>query len=371
MTSRERLFGALKGQKIDRVPISTYELVGYSSRSFYNNQPSYASLMATIREKTDCMCMWNPSSNASILGTAHPVRVDRAEVPQPDGRLVRHVMRVGGRELTMTTREIDGIYTVWHTERWCKSIADVDALMSIPYETPVYNDSDFARVRAEVGDHGLILPSIGDPAIMAMELMEFGEAMIWAMTETEHFARTMDKLHERNMLNLERMVSTRPLDLYRICGPEYLTPPYLPPSFFERFVTPYVKEIVALLHAHGCLARVHCHGRIADALDGIISTGADALDPIEAPPDGDITLAEVARRAEGRVTLMGNLQLKLLEHGTPQSVRDAVSLCMESAKDTGRFVIMPTAGPINVPLSPKTQELYEVFIDTSLELGAY
>ena len=69
--------------------------------------------------------------------------------------------------------------------------------------------------------------------------------------------------------------------------------------------------------------------------------------------------------------IFGNIQLKLLENGTPEQVRQAVKKCMESAKNDGGFVIMPTASPINIPLSPKTAENYKIFIDIALELGKY
>ena len=44
---------------------------------------------------------------------------------------------------------------------------------------------------------------------------------------------------------------------------------------------------------------------------------------------------------------------------------------MDQAKDGGRFVLMPTAGPINLPLSPGTEANYKAFIDAGLEFGRY
>ena len=54
----------------DRAPVSCYELVGFDTHNFCNYEPSYQPLMDTIREKTDCICMWNPGSNARLLGSA-------------------------------------------------------------------------------------------------------------------------------------------------------------------------------------------------------------------------------------------------------------------------------------------------------------
>lgn len=44
---------------------------------------------------------------------------------------------------------------------------------------------------------------------------------------------------------------------------------------------------------------------------------------------------------------------------------------MESAKEGSGFVLMPTAVPINVPLSPKTEENYMQMIESAYMYGKY
>ena len=44
---------------------------------------------------------------------------------------------------------------------------------------------------------------------------------------------------------------------------------------------------------------------------------------------------------------------------------------MTAAKAGGRFVIMPTAAPIDAELKERTAENYRAFIDEALEVGAY
>jgi len=119
------------------------------------------------------------------------------------------------------------------------------------------------------------------------------------------------------------------------------------------------------------LSRIHCHGKINQVLDDILLCRVDALDPCEAPPDGDITLRELKEKTSGQLCLFGNLQPRLLEHGTAYEVRDAVRQCMEEAKDGGGYVIMPTSAPINTPLSPITEENYLAYIDAALEYSKY
>jgi uroporphyrinogen-III decarboxylase len=181
----------------------------------------------------------------------------------------------------------------------------------------------------------------------------------------------MDLMHERYMENLHRMLEAQVVDLYRICGPEYATPPYLPNELFTRFVKPYVTEMTELIHSKGALVRLHSHGRVNQALETIAATGCDALDPVEAPPDGDIELAEVKRRVGDQMCIFGNIQLKMLESGTPDEVEAKVRQCLSEAMDGGGYVIMPTASPISTPLSKKTEANYLRFFESALKYGQY
>jgi hypothetical protein len=371
MTSRERILTALGGGLPDRVPISTYELVGWNSRAFENNDPSFKTLMDAVREKTDCLCMWEPASNATFLESSCPVEMEVRESCEGNVTVQRRTLHTRQGDLSQTTKRVAGVHTIWQTEHWCKSLNDVDAALSVPYAPLEYDISDYVRITTEVADRGIIMASVADPLWLAADLMSFGDYTVWAKTETEHFARTVAAMHERVMENLRRMLAVNVVDLYRICGPEYATPPFLPPAFFERFVVSYVSEMVELIHTHGARARLHCHGRIGQVLDMIAATGADAIDPCEGPPDGDVTLSETKRRVGDQMCIFGNLQLKLLEHGSAAEVEKAVKACMDSAKQGGGYVIMPTAAPIRSPLPERTEENYLRFIEAALEYGKY
>jgi len=371
MNSRERILAALSRRIPDRVPISTYELVGYNSKAFENNDPSYARLMEAIREKADCICMWDPGSNATFLASSFAVEMEAQEYRKENVTIQKRTLHTCKGALTQTAKVIAGVHTTWQTEHWCKSLEDVNAALSVPFEPLEYDVSDYGRIKDEVGDHGIIMASLADPLWLAADLMSFGDYVVWAKTETDHFARTVAAMHERVMENLRRLLAVNVVDLYRICGPEYATPPFLPPDFFKRFVVPYVSEMVDLIHSKGARVRFHCHGKIGQLLDMILETSADGIDPCEGPPDGDIALGEVKKRIGERMCLFGNLQLKLLEHGTAAEVEKAVKECMDSAKKGGGYVIMPTAAPIHSPLAKKTEENYLRFIAAALEYGKY
>ncbi|MCX7887710.1 MAG: uroporphyrinogen decarboxylase family protein, partial [Verrucomicrobiae bacterium] len=378
MTPRQRLLAVLNGKIPDRVPINTYEMAGFDSRDWYNQQPSYRSLMEFIRTHTDCITNWNPrpptdryTCQERFLCSDYQVEItEQTETLQNQQQRITRICHTPKGDLRSVIIRSPNIYTTWQVEHWCKNIADVDKALSVPYQPAFYDATELPRVLAELGDNGIVMASIGDPAYLAADLMSFQDFLLWVYDHTDHFARTVEIIAERVMENLRRQLDCCVVDLYRIVGAEYFTPPYLPPTMFRRFVVPHLRQMINLIHSRGAKVRIHCHGKIAQVLDMILDTGCDAIDPCEPPPDGDIELNEAKRRCQAHgVSIWGNMELRRLEHDTPQQIRAEVHRIMQQAKAGGGFVLMPTASPINVPLSPKTEANYRAFIEAGVSLG--
>ena len=222
------------------------------------------------------------------------------------------------------------------------------------------------------GTRGLPMISIGDPLCELAEAFEFGNFLVHAITETPAIVAALDCLHERCLHTLGRVLAGPVRGVvFRVCGPEYATPPYLPPELFRLFVTRYDAQYVRMIQQAGAFARLHCHGRIGRVIDQVAEMAPDALDPLEPPPDGDIDLAGAKQVLGRRVCLMGGLELKLLECADGASVVDAVRRALAAGKPGGRFVIMPSSAPISIPLSPKTEANYLRFIEVAQAEGRY
>ncbi len=390
MTSRERLLAVIEGRLPDRIPVSAYELVPYERQSWYNQRASYKTLMDMVREKTDCLYMaalpTPPFGNA-----ADAVRGVESSPSSPNKNITIKKRRQGKSQFIETTyhtpkgelkslhRTDDDIFTVWTIEHLLKDIDDIDKYLSFDWRQPDALDlTEFAAVQSQLGQNGIMMPTVGDAICEVGELFEFSRFLFFATTQTNRIKYLMDFIHRRQLAHLKNVMEAGVNTgvnwnetLFRICGPEYATPPFLSPDYFPLFVTPYVKRISDILHQYGAKTRIHCHGKIAKVLDEIMKTKPDAMDPVEPPPDGDIELGQVKKQTGGKVCLFGNIEMKLLEHGQPEEVREFVIDAMKQAKKGGRFVIMPTAAPINDPLSQKTLENYAVFIETALEYGSY
>ena len=369
MTSKERLLAVLKGNIPDRVPVSTYELNGWDYDSFENKEPSYKKLMDIIREKTDCLYM----TGVDFHNTYMRANTFIEEKTEGISTIANITIKTPKGDIKKTTRVDSNVYTTWNLEHFLKTDEDLERYMSIPDTLEKPDCSKLFKIEKELGDKGIILISIGDPICEAAELFEFGEFTIRALTQTEDIVRLLDKLYVSRLEHLKevlKQIKNRGY-LFRICGPEYATPPYLSPEYFEKFVCKYDKEFIRLIRESGNFSRIHSHGKISSVFDKILDMAPDGLDPIEAPHNGDILFKDAKARSKGKLCLFGNIQLRDLENAKPLEMEKIVKDCMADAKEGGRYVIMPTAAPINVPLSPITERNYGIFIEAALKYGKY
>ncbi len=372
MNSRERLLRTFRREPVDRVPVSTYELVGWNPDSFENQAPSYRRLMDKIRADTDCIYMWGwtPFRESGLW--------DRRTETSPDGRQTTYErLRTPKGDLSRTRVTMPKVHTVWTTEHLLKGPEDAECYLSVLPQLHTIDEAkiaaareSYAIARERVGDRGVIMCSGGDPSYPVPELFEFGRFTIMCLEDRDLILALIDAFTEP-ILDVYRVEAENGFgDLHRLCGPEYYTPPYLPPEYFREMVVPGAKAAAEILHEGGIFLRLHCHGRVRGALPMIVEIGADGIDPIEPPPDGDIPLDEVKATYGKDLVLFGNTELKLLEQASPAEVDAAVKAQMDAAKEGGGYVLMPTAAPINEPLDPKTEANYFAWIDAGLKYGS-
>jgi uroporphyrinogen-III decarboxylase len=155
-----------------------------------------------------------------------------------------------------------------------------------------------------------------------------------------------------------------PGHLWRICGSEYASEPFLPPRLYSEYVVRYTKPVVDIIHRYGGFARIHSHGRLKNILPLILAMEPDGLDPIEPPPQGDMRLIDVRRLYGEQIVLFGNIEASELEMLPPrQFERRAVQALREGTAGPGRgFVLMPSSCPYGRQISPDVQTNYETMV---------
>ncbi len=99
--------------------------------------------------------------------------------------------------------------------------------------------------------------------------------------------------------------------------------------------------------------------------------GLDMLQPIEAPPEGDMTMAEATRRIGEKFVIEGNVQISRFTDQPPEAFGRLVAQTVAEGKRSRRFVLCPTASPYSTEISDRVVQNYLTFIDVALAEGGY
>jgi len=368
----------LRGEPVDRPAVSFYEIGGFTIDAAdpdpYNiyNSPSWQPLLKLADDHTDIIRMISPVRARSIDPTHSAVGATWHEFFREDSaddgetRWVRTRLTVAGRTMTETTRRDRQTNTVWTVEHLLKGAADVEAYLTIPDEA-FAEKIDIGPLESEehaLGDRGIVMVDSEDPLCAAASLLSMEDYTVLAFSEPALFHRLLEKMARRIQPRTAEVSRRFPGRLWRIYGPEYASEPFLPPALFHQYVVRYVEPMIRAIHAGGGYARVHCHGRLKNILDMIAGMGADGLDPIEPPPQGDMELRNVRERYGRQLVLFGNLEIADIESlPTPQFAEKVKRAIDEGTAGAGRgFVLMPSASPYGREVTALTMRNYETIV---------
>jgi hypothetical protein len=371
----------LQGRPVDRPAVNFYEIGGFSvdpanpdPLNVYND-PSWRPLLQLAEERTDLIRMrsavrsrsWDPQTVLPARdcdGRSDFVQVHTYVEDQ--WRCTRVILRAGGRTLSSTRRRSPAADTVWTTEHLLKSVEDLKAYLQLPDDF-FAEQIDVAPLIEEdnsLGDRGIIMVDTEDPICAAASLFSMEDFVVLAMTEQKLFHHLLEKLSEPLYARTERVSEAFGGHLWRVYGPEYAAEPFLPPQLFGEYVVRYTRPMVQAIQKHGGFARVHCHGRLRAILDDIMSMGADATDPVEPPPQGDVELDYVRQKYGDRLTLFGNIELCDIELVEPAEFRKRVEKALaDGTRGQGRgFVLMPSSAPNGRQITARILKNYETMV---------
>lgn len=371
LTRRERLMATLRGEPVDRPAVSFYEINGLRADPYdpdpFNiyNHPSWRPLLQLAEEQTDQMWMCAPERKPAPANRAGEFIFTEGYV-ENGSRFTRTRIEVAGRTLTSLARQDSEVRTVWMLEHLLKDTDDIKAYLQLPDEVFAYDPdiSNLVELDARIGDRGVVMAEAVDPICLAASIFSMEDYTVIALTEQELFHALLEKLARGVHRTVEQVARDFPGHLWRICGPEYATEPYLPPRLFEEYVVRYTEPMVRSIESYGGFARIHCHGRIKAALPHFVAMGASATDPIEPPPQGDVELADVRRQYGRDLALFGNLEVSDIEMMPPAEFEKVVAKSLrDGTAGEGRgFVLMPSSAPYGREITPTTMANYETMI---------
>lgn len=112
--------------------------------------------------------------------------------------------------------------------------------------------------------------------------------------------------------------------------------PFLSPSMFGEFVTPYLKIMIGMHREAGAYVIKHTDGNIMPVLDQLVFCQPHALHSLD--PSAGVDIAEVKRLAGDKICLMGNVDCVTLETGTKEKIIESAGYCLKYAAPGGGYI---------------------------------
>lgn len=215
----------------------------------------------------------------------------------------------------------------------------------------------YRQWRTQVGENGVIVIGHPHPSWLGYQINPQTIFYHW-MDFPQTFRRSMDALYEASLfvmsIALEEGIDFMSDSSY---GLEMTSP-----ELFRTMDLPYIQAFAQWTHERNGLFWYHnCGFTRQFILDGTFNRlGADIIETIAPPPEGDNELHESRKHLAPRITTKGNLNLNLLREGTPAQIAVATQSLIAAVR--GFPHIISTADGV-LPETPP--ENYVTFIHTA------
>jgi len=364
MNPRERLLTTLRGGVADRVPLALEGLIRAAVDP--DAEPTSREITERILDQTHYWRHWPTHGNRYLMTPSHRIREISSEERNGEVTIASRIDTPKG-PLTAVVGRNTTSRTTWTLKYPVESLDDIRKIRSVPWELPEgLGPADFSDAPPDFAARGVTRVGVSSPFVCVAGMMPYERFLELCATRLDLIKELTRICLDRTLSALDVVLSKRNVEYVWMGGSEWVTPPMASPRIYEELVQNFERPVIERIHAAGALCHVHCHGNVRSTLEMAIERGADFFEPVEPPPDGDITFAEAKALADGRITLGGNIEMRVLECGAPDEVERAARAAFEGGKK--RMVLKPTAGPIGA-ITPAMLANYLRMIDVWEELS--
>ncbi len=165
-------------------------------------------------------------------------------------------------------------------------------------------------------------------------MMEFAFRMA---DEPEKLKQEAQAMVDRQLRSADRLKAHGGLDGFALCSDYcFNTGPFLSPSQFSEFITPYLHQLIRAYRDRGFYAIKHTDGNIMPIIDQLMQTQPHALYSLD--PQGGVDIAEVKRLYGDQVCLCGNVNCAALDTGTDSQVIESVRYALRHGMPGGGYI---------------------------------
>lgn len=363
---------ALKGGQPDCVPIQLFGSTGYSA-AMENYDKNWHKLLAHAKKYADLQYGWHEPLSQIYAGMFTGVEIKEFHEEKNGKVLTTKVIDTGKGPVTQVSENDKNNATEWKIKKhFITNDDDFDRMMSIP-AIPYQPDPNQYYQRVEdVGEKGVVITFFTGPVDVAALYMDPTEFAIWTIDQKDKLHALLEKIAGNMSVYLDYLLSNKLGEVFLFGGAEEVIPPLGNPNLFDEYIMMYEKPFVERIHDQGRLAMLHCHSCVKTVMDKIIATGYDAIQPLEPPPMGDITMAEAKEATKGtNICLVGNIELSDMYELTPDEIDGLVKETIAEGKPGGGFILCVSSCLYETVLSDKVLDNYIAYIDAGRKYGKY
>jgi hypothetical protein len=368
MNLRQRYLKAIKGQTVDRVPLSLdgfhYEGTGHSIRIvqgnmetikpfgfIYRNRDEITQEEDVLKRKLtqriyDKTCsiynLWSFISRDFITPSQFKRKVKENK---SEYKVETHYI------IDTPKGALNGVFvtdfrsrTNWTKKYYVEGLDDIKKIKSLKWEFPEpLNKIDLSLLPSNFNERGILQTAISAPSVCVAGLMSYTYFLELCATELRLLEELTDECYKRVKKILTHLIEDKQIDIVWLGGSEWLTPPMGSPEIYDKLVNRYQKELVETIHSYDVLCHLHCHGNVRSVIEKVIENKADFFEPVESPPNGDIEFEEAKKIVNGTITLGGNLQEEWFKNKTESEIEKATREIFKDGKK--RIVLKPSYSP--------------------------
>jgi hypothetical protein len=357
----------LRHEKVDRLPICP---VGLSPFTWHKDFPAYSPVLGVAARHCEFMPVHYLSTG---INYCHPSAIgEKTELEQhEDGRKIkRSTIRTPRGDLTAVQIHDPNVGSWAYFKPYIQSEEELILRENLPFEPCEINIEGLKKLAAATGDAGLpYINGIRDALNSAVWGMGEEFRVMFCFTEQERLRKMVDRAQERILNFVSGLLKAGAGPVFRLYAIEDFVEPLMPPSFVDKFIVPYDRELVKLIHDHGCYVVMHCHGRLSAQIERMVAIGVDGVDCAESPPQNDIDLAGMIAKADGRMFIWGYIQFEELARRTGDEIEAMVRDAIEQGGSDGRYVLSQAASPWTGDFSERTRENWIRMIEAGVKYG--
>lgn len=133
--------------------------------------------------------------------------------------------------------------------------------------------------------------------------------------------------------------------------------PFLSPSMFSEFVTPYLSRLVKGYRDLGAYVIKHTDGNIMPILDQIVNANPHGLHSLD--PMAGVNLGQVKELYGDKICLIGNVNCALMQTGTEQEIIESCRYALENGKIGGGYIFSTS----NVIFKGMPRRSYDIMLE--------